>query len=92
MCSELEFAQRLRKEYVAVVVHAKFSPDGWLARALGGRRVVDMSSDDNMDTALTALIQQLGSRGFLRDSHDGKCYHGYCYHGTCYHSYHGNCG
>jgi hypothetical protein len=70
MCVELEFAQRLRKEYVAVVVHPKFTPDGWLARALGGRRVIDMSSDDTMDTALNALIQQIGSRGF-RDSHDG---------------------
>ena len=70
---ELEFAMRLRKDFVAVVVHSKFVPDGWLARAIGGKKVVDISSDDNMDSTLAALIQQLGTRGFLRsaDYHDG---------------------
>jgi hypothetical protein len=44
--SEAEYAYRLRKPYVPILLQSKYKPDGWLGMLLGTKFYIDFTKND----------------------------------------------
>jgi hypothetical protein len=44
--SEAEYAYRLKKPFVPILLQSKYKPDGWLGMLLGTRLYIDFTKND----------------------------------------------
>ena len=71
--AEAEYAARLKKPIIPLLMEANFKPEGWLGILQGTLLYTDMSSDDKMTTGIEKLIKELGNRGCsASDEADGR--------------------
>ena len=70
--SEAEYAYKLRKCVVPLRLEPGYVPNGWLGIIVGTRLYFDFTSERNYDHLIQSLVKELGSRGRLFDTVDGK--------------------
>jgi hypothetical protein len=56
--SEAEYAYRLRKPLIPVLLQSKYKPDGWLGMLLGTRLYIDFTKND-FDTNYKKLVKEI---------------------------------
>lgn len=56
--SEAEYAYRLKKPFVPILLQAKFKPDGWLGMLLGTKLYVDFTKSD-FDSNYKKLVKEI---------------------------------
>ncbi|XP_064620815.1 uncharacterized protein LOC135483734 [Lineus longissimus] len=61
--SEAEYAYRMNKEIIPIMVQANYRPDGWLGLLIGTKLYYDFSGKHPFDKKLAELIRVLGPRG-----------------------------
>eukprot|EP00299_Pterocystis_sp_00344_P002536 c12866_g1_i1.p1 GENE.c12866_g1_i1~~c12866_g1_i1.p1 ORF type:complete len:612 (-),score=102.30 c12866_g1_i1:148-1983(-) len=60
--TESEFAYKLKKDIVPLVLEPGYSTDGWLGAMMGSRLYYDVSDDSKFEATMNNLIRFLGNR------------------------------
>ena len=70
--SEAEYAFKLRKDIIPLMMQRDYTPDGWLGIILGTRLWIDFSNDYKLSTSAEKLLKELGGRGLENQAKGGR--------------------
>uniref|UniRef100_A0A1I8IB28 TIR domain-containing protein n=1 Tax=Macrostomum lignano TaxID=282301 RepID=A0A1I8IB28_9PLAT len=60
---EADYAYKLQKPIVPLVMEPKYQPDGWLGLLMGSKMFYDFSDEDLFEESFANLLKELGGRG-----------------------------
>ena len=70
--SEAEYAFKLRKDIIPLMMQRDYTPDGWLGIILGAKLWIDFSNDHKLSTSVEKLLKELGGRGLENHAKGGR--------------------
>ena len=61
--TEADYAFRLCKPMIPIILERNYKPDGWLGMLVGSKVWLDMTQESKFEGHMQILIRQIGERG-----------------------------